>query len=153
MGIATVAGNVGRGLLAGLVGTAAMTVSSTVEMKLRGRPASTAPADAAKKVLGIAKFDSDAAEARFSTGVHVAYGTGWGAVRGLLGGTRLSPLGATGAHFGSVWGTEQVMLPALGVAPPATQWGAKEVAIDAWHHVVYAVATGLAYGWLTRRAG
>lgn len=36
------------------------------------------------------------------------------------------------------------MLPALGVAPPATQWGAKELAIDAWHHVVYAAA-GAAY--------
>jgi hypothetical protein len=48
-------------------------------------------------------------------------------------------------------GTEQAMLPALEVAPPATQWGAKEIAIDAWHHATYAVATGLAYEWLDRR--
>jgi len=44
---------IGRGLLAGLAGTAAMTVSSTLEMRLRGRAASSAPADATAKVLGI----------------------------------------------------------------------------------------------------
>jgi hypothetical protein len=43
----TLAQGVARGLLAGAIGTAAMTVSSTVEQKLRGREASTAPADAA----------------------------------------------------------------------------------------------------------
>jgi hypothetical protein len=28
------------------------------------------------------------------------------------------------------------MLPALDVAPPITQWGSEEIAIDAWHHLV-----------------
>ena len=37
------------------------------------------------------------------------------------------------------------MLPALDVAPPLTEWGAQEVAIDAFHHIVYAIATGVAY--------
>ena len=36
------------------------------------------------------------------------------------------------------------MLPALGVAPPFWQWGAKEVAIDTFHHLVYASATSVA---------
>jgi hypothetical protein len=30
------------------------------------------------------------------------------------------------------------------VAPPATRWGAKELGIDAWHHLVYAGVTGAA---------
>ncbi len=55
---------------------------------------------------------------------------------------------ATAAHFAAVWAAEQVVLPTLDVSPPATEWGAKEIAIDAWHHAVYAVATGLAYEWL-----
>jgi hypothetical protein len=42
------------------------------------------------------------------------------------------------------------MLPALDVAPPLTEWGAKEVAIDAFHHLVYATATGFAYAILDR---
>jgi hypothetical protein len=41
-----------------------MTVSSTLEMKLRGREASSAPADAAAKVLGV-EPRGDAEKARF----------------------------------------------------------------------------------------
>ena len=40
------------------------------------------------------------------------------------------------------------MLPSLGVAPPITEWGAEEIAIDAFHHAMYAAATGMAYEWL-----
>jgi len=76
-----VAGAVGRGLFAGVAGTAAMTVSSTLEAKLRKRASSSAPADAAGKVLGVAPRD-EAGQTRFSTVVHWGYGTSWGAVRG-----------------------------------------------------------------------
>lgn len=149
--VATLAANLGKGLAAGLIGTIAMTISSTTEMHLRGRPGSAAPATAASKVLGIATFTSAEAEARFSSLVHWAYGTGWGAVRGLVG-TVLSPRTADVAHVGAVYGTEHLMLPALEVAPPATEWGANEIAIDGLHHLVYAAATSLAYRWLDARA-
>jgi hypothetical protein len=136
---------IGRGLLAGLAGTAAMTVSSTVEMRLRGRAGSTAPADAAAKVLGIEAFADDAAKSRFSNIVHWGYGTGWGVVHGLLDRAGLRPATATAGHFAAVWGNEAVMLPLLEVAPPIYRWGMREIAIDAFHHAVYATATGLAY--------
>lgn len=144
------AANVGKGLAAGLVGTAAMTVSSTLEMKLRDRGASNAPADAASKVLDIEEFRSEDAEQRFGQLVHWGYGTGWGAARGVLA-TFLPPLAADAGHLAALWGSEQVMLPTLDVAPPATEWGAQEVAVDAWHHLVYVAATGLAYRWLDDR--
>ena len=149
MKLGDVAAAVGKGLFAGAAGTAAMTLSSTMEMKLRGRPASSAPADAAAKVLGVEPKD-EKEEARFSTLVHWGYGTSWGAVRGLIGAAGLSGMRAGVAHLGAVWATEQVMLPALGVAPPFWEWGAKEVAIDAFHHLVYASATGVAYTLLDR---
>ena len=133
---------VGKGLVAGFAGTAAMTVSSTLEMQQRDRAASTAPADAAAKVLGIAGFVDDAARQRFGTLVHWGYGTGWGAVRGLLGLVAPCPTAATAAHLAAVWGSEAVMLPSLGVAPPLRTWGAEEIAIDVGHHVVYATVTG-----------
>jgi hypothetical protein len=47
MKLGDVAAAVGKGLFAGAAGTAAMTLSSTIEMRLRRRPASSAPADAA----------------------------------------------------------------------------------------------------------
>jgi len=143
--VTKVAGAIGDGLLAGVAGTAAMTLSSTVEAKLRGRPFSTAPARATAKVLGIREFEDGIAEARFSDLSHWGYGTGWGVVRGLLGATGMPPRKATAVHGAAVWGSEQVMLPALEVAPPSVFWGKDEVAIDALHHAVYAVATGLAY--------
>lgn len=147
--IATVACNVGRGLAAGLVGTAAMTVSSTLEAKLRKRPASNTPARAAEKVLGIERFESPQAESRFSNLVHWGYGTGWGALRGLLGSTPLPPKAATAAHGAAVWGQGAAMLPKLGVAQPVTHWGKEEVAIDVFHHTVYATATGIAYEYFS----
>lgn len=151
MAIGDVAGAIGRGLVAGMVGTAAMTLSSTLEMKLRGREASSAPADAATKVLGIEpRTDDD--KARFSNLVHWGYGTSWGAVRGVLGAFGLRPIGATAGHVAVVWGAELAVLPALEVVPPVRQWGAKELAVDALHHCVYAVATGLAYAQLTQRS-
>jgi hypothetical protein len=57
------------------------------------------------------------------------------------------------AHFAAVWGTEQVMLPALAVAPPLKETPARETAFDVLHHGVYVVATSLAYAAMqeTRR--
>jgi hypothetical protein len=145
-----VTGAIGRGLAAGAVGTALMTLSSTIEAKRRGRKPSTAPADAAGKVLGVEPRD-EAAKQRFSTIVHWGYGTSWGAVRGLLDVAGLDGPRAAGAHLAALWGSELVMLPSLGVAPPFWTWGGKEVAIDAFHHVVYATGTSLAYAGLSRR--
>jgi hypothetical protein len=149
MRIGDVAAAFGKGLFAGAAGTAAMTVSSTLEMKLRGRGASSAPADAASKVLGVEPVDEEA-QARFSNLVHWGYGTAWGGVRGLVAAAGLSGTRATAVHLGMVWGSEQVMLPALEVAPPLTEWGGKEIAVDALHHLVYAAATGAAYSLLDR---
>jgi hypothetical protein len=149
-GVGRLAGTIGRGLAAGAIGTAAMTASSTAEMKLRGREASTAPADAAMKVLGVEGFCDDGAKSRFANAVHWAYGTSWGVPRALLDAAGLRPVAAAAAHGGALWASEQVMLPALGVAPPLWRWGATEVAIDALHHAVYTVATSVAYEALRR---
>jgi hypothetical protein len=144
----TLANSVGKGLLAGFAGTAVMTVSSTLEAKLRGRKPSSAPARATAKALGIASFEDDVAAARFNDLSHWGYGTGWGVVRAALGAV-LPPKAATATHLAAIWSNEQVMLPALDVAPPITMWGGKEMAIDAWHHVVYATATGATYELLS----
>ena len=148
-----VASSIGKGLVAGFAGTAAMTVSSTLEARLRGRQPSTAPARATAKALGIASFEDPVAQARFNDLSHWGYGTGWGIVRGLLAAAGLAPRKATAAHGAAVWGSAQVMLPALDVAPPGVFWGKREIAIDAFHHSVYAVATGIAYRLLSSRNG
>jgi hypothetical protein len=151
------ASSIGKGLVAGVAGTAAMTVSSTLEARLRGRQPSTAPARATTKALGIVSFEDAVARARFNDLSHWGYGTGWGIVRGLLDAAGLPPRKATAAHGAAVWGSAQVMLPAMDVAPPSIFWGKQELAIDAFHHAVYALASGIAYRLLsspaTRRQG
>lgn len=149
MKITELAEDVGKGLFAGVVGTAAMTASSSLEAKLRDRGASTAPADAAGKVLGVQPRDPEG-KARFANVVHWSYGTGWGAARGAIATTGLHGTKATLAHFAAVWGSAQVMLPALDVAPPAWESAPEEIGIDALHHLVYAVATTAAYAALDR---
>jgi hypothetical protein len=141
----TVASDIGKGLVAGFLGTAAMTASSTLEAKLRGRAPSSAPARATAKALGIEEFEDELARARFNDLSHWGYGTGWGVVRGLLAMTGMSPKAATAAHGAAIYGAAQVTLPALEIAPPAVFWPKEEIAIDAFHHAVYAAATGAAY--------
>src|SRR5436190_13266256 len=146
-----VATEVGKGLVAGFVGTVALTIATTIEMKLRKRPPSTAPADAAGKVLGVRPKDEKGKQ-RLASVVHYAYGSGWGLARAVLraafraGGRRrrpsiIEPL----AYFGAVWGAALIILPALRISKPFWRWGAKEVAIDAFHHGVYVAAADGAY--------
>jgi hypothetical protein len=139
-----VAAQAGVGVAAGLVGTAAMTASTMIEMRLTGRSASPTPARAVSKVLGI-KPEGEKQEKRLNNLTHWAYGTSWGAVRGIFGCLSCPAPAASAAHLAAVWGTGQIVLPALEVAPPITQWGARQVAADVVHHLVYATATSTTY--------
>lgn len=138
------AGAIGKGLLAGLAGTAAITLSQMIEMKITKRQSSDAPIKVASQITGAAPADESQKE-KLNNEIHYAYGTSWGIVRGLLGFAGLKGLPATLVHFGAIWATELVMLPKYDAAPPVNKQEPKSVAIDALHHAVYAVAAGLAY--------
>src|SRR5438045_9315844 len=148
-----IASSIGKGLVAGFAGTAAMTAPSTLEARLRGRAPSSAPARATAKVLGIASFEDAIAQARFNDLSHWGYGSGWGVVHGLLDAAGLPPRKATAAHGAAVWGSAQLTLPALDIAPPAVFWPKQEIAIDAFHHTVYALSAGITYELLSSRNG
>lgn len=129
---------VGRGLIAGAAATAAMTIASSAEMKLRGRAPSDAPAQVAGKLLGVKPRKR--AGARFATIAHLSTGLSLGAARGLLdlAGVRGAP--AVAAFFWIAWTPDLVAVPAAGAAEPPWRWGAGEVAISALHHGVYVAA-------------
>lgn len=139
-----IAGRIGRGLLAGGIGTAAMTASSMLEMRLRDRPASVTPAKAAEEVLDI-EPETKAAEGRLSDAVHWGYGIGWGAARGALDVIGIRGPVASAIHLAAVWGSGMVMLPTLRLTPPVTEWAPEDIAVDGLHHAVYAFTTGVAY--------
>jgi hypothetical protein len=138
-----------RAILAAVIGTVAMTLSSTTEMYWRERPASVVPGLAAAKLLRIVGIQEVKGRALdiLSYWTHWLYGAAWGVVFWLLVDMAGLGLAAAGiAFFFIVWLTEQVELPALGLAPPGWTWGAKAVAIDLWHHTAFAAAT--VAGWV-----
>jgi hypothetical protein len=135
---------IGKGLLAGLAGTAAITLSQMIEMKITKREPSKAPVKVAKETTGIKPANKEQIE-KVTQEIHWAYGTSWGIARGIIGLTGLKGLPATLLHFGAIWGTSMIMLPAFKAAPPVTEEDPKLIAIDGLHHAVYALAAGFAY--------
>ncbi len=149
-GAITFADAVGKGLIAGLAGTIAITISQMIEMKITEREASDSPAKAVEKTLEVGPADGSS-EKEFSQKVHWVYGTAWGVARGLLGLMGLNGVAAASIHFAAVQTTAMVMLPALKVAPPLKEWGAKEIAIEVMHHLIYAATVGCVYDLLDRK--
>lgn len=142
--VGRVAGALGKGLLAGLAGTAAITTSQMVEMMLTDREPSTIPADAAAKVFGIEPVDEEK-KSKLANEVHWAYGTSWGAFRGLLGAVGLKGWPATAAHFVAVWGGAMAIQPSLDLAPPVKEWNIQTIITGGIHHAIYAFITGVVF--------
>jgi len=134
---------IGKGLLAGLAATAAMTISQMIEMKFTERQPSDAPVKVVSETLGAEPKPGE--KQKMSQEVHWAYGTTWGIARGIISLTGLKGWKATAAHFAAVWGTSMIMLPAFKVAPPVYEEEPKSIAIDALHHAIYALTAGVTY--------
>ncbi|MEO6813652.1 MAG: hypothetical protein ABI172_06950 [Ginsengibacter sp.] len=135
---------IGKGLIAGLAGTAAITLSQTIEMKITHRPSSFAPADAASKALGIEASTRENRK-KFSNEVHWTYGTLWGMPRGILSLIGIKGWPATAIHLAAIFYTALTIEPDFEVAPPIEEWSKKEIAMAGFHHAVYAVAAGLVF--------
>ncbi|MDB5098931.1 MAG: hypothetical protein JWM80_3352 [Cyanobacteria bacterium RYN_339] len=150
MTVHRVAGDLAVGMIAGLVGTLAMTAGQQLEMRLRKRKPSSAPAEAVERIFEV-QAKNELAEYRLATAAHLGYGTTWGAFRGLVDQVGLRGAPASLLHAVVLQGAAMWMMPALKVAPPVKEWGAKEIAIEGVHHLVYATATGLTYELLNPR--
>ncbi|GGH06153.1 hypothetical protein [Mucilaginibacter phyllosphaerae] len=135
---------IGKGLLAGLAATAAMTLSQMVEMKITKRQSSDAPLKVAEDTAGV-KPAANEDKQKLTQELHWSYGTVWGVARGIIGLTGLRGILAALVHFGAVWSTALVMLPKHDAAKPINQQEPKDIAIDALHHGVYAINAGLVY--------
>lgn len=135
---------IGKGLLAGLAATAAMTLSQMIEMRITKRKPSEATLKVAEEAAGV-KPTGRSEKQKVSQEIHWSYGTVWGISRGLISLTGLRGLPATLLHFGAVWGTSMIMLPQFKAAPPIYKEDAKAIAIDGFHHAVYATTAGIVY--------
>lgn len=139
----------GRGLVAGAVGTAAQTLSQKVEQSKTHREDSMVPAE-----VGAAVFKpslSNGADAKqLGLGVHWGHGITMGAMRGALALTPLKPLTASAAHFVLMWTGDALLYKGLKVAPWPHKWGGKALATDLGHKFVLSAVTSAAFLTLIR---
>lgn len=137
----------GIGLLAGLAGTAAMSLSQAIEMRLTKRAPSPTPAKAVEALAGV-EAPKEATEARLSTAAHIAFGT---SLRLGLAAMAKVPEPARGALFlAGSWSAGTALITGLGVSDPPTKWGSRQLATDIGHHAVYAASAALAFVRLRR---
>lgn len=142
---------IGRGLIAGLAGTAAITLSQIIESKINQKEPNFAPADAACKALGIEASQREQ-KGKLSREVHWVYGTLWGVARGLLSLAHIKKSSATVLHFGAIYYTALTIQPDFEVSPPVTEWSNKDILFDGFHHAVYATVAGLVFDAIDKKS-
>ncbi len=164
-------GAVARGVVAGVVGTAAMTgwqelsarlMSSGDEQDARGEQ--TEPPDPWEQASAPAKLAKRIGEGVFGRevsadlipvlthGMHWGYGTAWGGVYGLLAGSASggAPV-RRGAIFGTgVWALSYVQLVPTGLYEPPWKYAVKDMAMELSFHVVYGVGVAAAFAGVRR---
>ncbi len=144
-------GSLVRGMVAGAVGTAAMTASELLEMSVSGREASTIPGQVGAHLLPGRDPSSAADVQALNAPVHWVHGITMGALRGALDVAGVQGPVASAAHFALFWGGDAALYRTLGVADVPWRWEPDELASDVTHKAIYAAVTGLTYDTLTAR--
>lgn len=167
-GAPTPLGAIGRGLVAGAIGTAAMTGWQTLAGKLQGAAEgsggsegsssgeepkdpweeASAPAKVAKRVLeGV--FEQEVGPDKIgllTQAMHWGYGTSWGAAYGVLAGTAGRSTVRGGLAFGTgVWASSYAQLVPMGLYEPPWKYPPQTLALDLSYHLVYGTGVAAAY--------
>src|SRR3712207_6833411 len=143
------AGVLARGLLAGAVGGAAMTLAEKLEQAITKRPNSYVPAYTLERLLGLpARPDSERLGLNWA--MHWGQGIALGAVRALMAqhGIR-GPVGSF-LHLNLRLLNDQTLENATKVGAPPWTWPVDEQVIDLLHKAIYAYATGAVADRLVR---
>ena len=150
---------IGKGLVAGAVGTGVMTASQLAVRKARGQRLDTpvprtwadapAPAQVAKKAataVGRPNAVTKKDVPRVTNLMHWGYGTAWGLVYALAA-HRARPDTLTGAAVlgTSLWAAAYAELTPLGISEPPWKYPPQELALDLSYHLVY--GAGVAAAW------
>lgn len=134
---------IGKGLIAGLAGTIAMSVSQAIERRINKGSVDLTAAKAVEKLFDIGP--EPGTEEILAQEVHYVYGTLWGSARGILSLCGLRGFEATASHFAALWSTALAVETGLDLAPPVEERQDRELLMSAVHHLVYAVVAGLVY--------
>ncbi len=130
----------GRGVLAGVAGTAVMTVVEKVEQRVTHRPDSFVPARALLTVLGRRPGDGDEPRG-WNHAMHWSTGALLGALSGVWAAIGLRGPRAYLAHAAVRLAFDQTVENATGVGAPPRTWPLREQAVDIGHKAAYSFAT------------
>jgi hypothetical protein len=158
----SIVAGVGRGVLAGVAGTAVMTGYQLAVARARGKRLSTpvprtwadapAPAQVAKRAadaLGMGRKLTKKQVPLLTNVLHWAYGVGWGAAYGGVAAAVGASAFEGGLAFGTgVWAASYGELVPLGIYKPPWAYPPEEVVLDLSYHLVYGVAVAGAYAAL-----
>ena len=163
-------GAIARGMAAGVVGTGAMTLAQVLPAKLQSsgdggeQKEEESPQDPWEEASMPAKVGRRIIEGVFhrevpperipllTNGMHWAYGTGWGAIYGLIEGTFGGRSLRQGALFGAgVWAMSYVQLVPMGIYQVPWKYPPKSIAMELGYHLVYGIGVAGGHRLLDRR--
>ena len=164
-------GAIARGMGAGVIGTGAMTVAQGLAAKLQSSgegeqqgeeqkspqdpwEEASMPAQVGRRISeGV--FHQEVSPDRIpllTNGMHWAYGTGWGAIYGLIEGTFGGRSLRQGALFGAgVWAMSYVQLVPMGLYQLPWKYPPKSIAMELGYHLVYGVGVAGGHRLIDRR--
>ncbi len=138
---ASLTANIGRGILAGVAGTAVMTAfQKVIEMPITGREDSYAPADFAERILPVHPTSAQGRK-RLNYVTHFSLGGMWGTAYGIAATAGLRGQQAVNTVFATVYTGDVILNTALGLYQP-TQWSREDWMVDIVDKYVQAQATG-----------
>jgi uncharacterized membrane protein len=139
--------DLGGGVFAGVVATAAMTIAQGAEFVLTDAEPSSSPADVIERLkrrAGRGRLERTHRRVG-NQAMHWLYGTSWGIPYGVVAGhTKVAPE-LSGPLFGLlVWGAALVHEPALGLADVAWKRSFGSLGREAFFHLVYGIGAAAA---------
>ena len=128
-----------QGLLAGVAGVAAMTLSEKLEQLITKRPDSYVPAHTLERLLGL---QANRDNVWMNWAMHWGQGILLGAVRGIMANNGVRGPVSSFLFMNFRLLNDQTLENATGVGAPPWTWPKDEQAIDLFHKGVYAFVTG-----------
>ncbi|WP_409331962.1 hypothetical protein [Trujillonella humicola] len=131
-----------RGALAGLAGTAAMTLAEKVEQHVTGRPDSYVPGRTLTALTSGRRLPERARPPVRNHLMHWGTGALVGALRGVWAAVGLRGWRASAWHASVRLATDQTLENATGVGSPPWTWSRHDRVVDLGGKAVYAFVTG-----------
>ncbi|MGR7024356.1 hypothetical protein [Geodermatophilus sp. URMC 62] len=131
-----------RGALAGLAGTAAMTLAEKVEQQVTGRPDSYVPGRTLIALTTGRRLPESARPPVVNHVMHWGTGATVGALRGVWSASGLRGWRASAWHTSVRLATDQTLENATGVGNPPWTWSRRDQVVDVAGKALYSFVTG-----------